>query len=148
MAQLQCQQTHRKAAAYAATGARVTRYASRMPYIIRNAQGAITGLQLDAPCAGAEFLASNHPDLRAFIGLSGGEAFEHLDADFVRVIEDVIDTLIVKNVINITDLPVQAQAKLCARRSFRERISRHSLRLFADRGRADGSGDARPASVR
>ena len=53
-----------------------------------------------------------------------------LDADFVRVIEDVIDTLIVKNVINITDLPEQAQAKLFARKSFRERVSKSSLRLF------------------
>ena len=53
-----------------------------------------------------------------------------LDADFVRVIEDVIDTLIVKNVLNITDLPEQAQAKLLARKSFRERVSKRSLRLF------------------
>ena len=33
------------------------------------------------------------------------EGFASLDADFIRVIEDVIDTLISKNVINITDLP-------------------------------------------
>ncbi|MFO1335662.1 MAG: hypothetical protein U1E80_11365 [Piscinibacter sp.] len=58
------------------------------------------------------------------------EDFSRLDADFVRVIEDVIDTLIVKNVINITDLPEQAQAKLFARKSFRERVSKSSLRLF------------------
>ena len=54
--------------------------------------------------------------------------------DFVRVIEDVIDTLIVKNVINITDLPEQAQAKLFARKSFRERVSKSSLRLFESHG--------------
>jgi hypothetical protein len=42
----------------------------------------------------------------------------------------VIDTLIVKHVINITDLPEQAQAKLFARKSFRERVSRGSLQLF------------------
>ena len=48
------------------------------------------------------------------------------------MIEDVIDTLIVKNVLNITDLPAEAQAKLFARKSFRERVSKNSLRLFAD----------------
>src|SRR5207244_655857 len=55
-----------------------------------------------------------------------------LDASFVRVIEDVIDTLIVKNIINITDLPGEAQAKLFARKSFRERVVKNSLRLFSD----------------
>jgi hypothetical protein len=50
------------------------------------------------------------------------------------VIEDVIDTLIVKNIINITDLPGEAQAKLFARKNFRERMSKSSLRLFVDTG--------------
>lgn len=52
----------------------------------------------------------------------------------MRVIEDVIDTLIIKSVINITDLPNQAQAKLFARKSFRDRIQQHSLHLFDDAG--------------
>ena len=43
------------------------------------------------------------------------------------MIEDVIDTLIVKNVINITDLPEQAQAKLFARK----RLPRTRLEEFA-----------------
>jgi hypothetical protein len=58
--------------------------------------------------------------------------FARLDADFVRVIEDVIDTLIARHVINITDLPEQAQAKLFARKSFRERAGRNALDLFGD----------------
>jgi hypothetical protein len=60
------------------------------------------------------------------------DGFARLDADFVRVIEDVIDTLIARNVINITDLPDQAQAKLFARKSFRERAGRNALKLFDD----------------
>jgi hypothetical protein len=56
--------------------------------------------------------------------------FARLDADFVRVLEDVIDTLIARNVINITDLPDQAQAKLFARKSFRERTGRNALHLY------------------
>lgn len=60
------------------------------------------------------------------------DGFTRLDADFVRVIEDVIDTLIARNVINITDLPDQAQAKLFARKSFRERAGRNALKLFDD----------------
>ena len=60
------------------------------------------------------------------------DGFARLDADFVRVIEDVIDTLITRNIINITDLPDQAQAKLFARKSFRERAGRNALKLFDD----------------
>lgn len=60
--------------------------------------------------------------------------FLRLDADFVRVIEDVIDTLIARNLINITDLPEPAQAKLFARKSFRERAGSNALKLFDDAG--------------
>ena len=122
-----------------------------MPYVTRDARGAITGLTRDAPAdpAGStEFLAADHPEVMAFMGAPAGEAFDRLDADFVRVIEDVIDTLIVKNVINITDLPEQAQAKLFARKSFRERITQHSLRLFDDSGMADVIGDTTLGELR
>lgn len=112
-----------------------------MPYITRNEQGTIASLLHEAPSVDAEFLAADHPDVTAFVGGPAEVAFDRLDADFVRVIEDVIDTLIVKNVINITDLPEQAQAKLFARKSFRERITQHSLRLFGEGGAAAIIGD-------
>ncbi|HET9643452.1 MAG TPA: hypothetical protein VFP68_08875 [Burkholderiaceae bacterium] len=63
------------------------------------------------------------------------EEFDRLDADFVRVLEDVIDVLIIKNVINITDLPPRAQAKLLLRKSFREKITLHSLRELGEESR-------------
>jgi len=106
-----------------------------MPYVRRNPSGLIDSLHRQ-PQAGDEFLADDHPEVQAFVGNAGGPApggnreFDRLDADFVRVLEDVIDTLIVKNVLNITDLPEQAQAKLLARKSFRERVSKSTLQLF------------------
>ena len=106
-----------------------------MPYVRRNLSGLIDSLHRQ-PQGGDEFLADDHPDVQAFVGNAGGPAtggnreFDRLDADFVRVLEDVIDTLIVKNVLNITDLPEQAQAKLLARKSFRERVSKSTLQLF------------------
>ena len=117
-----------------------------MPYITRNDHGAIASLLRDAPTDGAEFLAADHADVTDFLG--GGGGFNRLDAEFVRVIEDVIDTLIVKNVLNITDLPEQAQAKLFARKSFRERITQHSLRLYNDSGVGDVIGDTQLGELR
>jgi len=119
-----------------------------MPYIIRDEKGAVACLLNEATSSATEFLATDHPDVAAFLGVPAGEAFGRLDADFVRVIEDVIDTLLVKNVINITDLPEQAQAKLFARKSFRERVTQHSLRLFGDDGMAAVIGDTQVGDLR
>ena len=107
-----------------------------MPYVRRNAHGEVTSLHRQAEAGTSEFLPEDHVDVRAFLGQpgspSGGAGFARLDADFVRVLEDVIDTLVAKNLINITDLPPEAQAKLFSRKSFRERRTQHSLRLFGD----------------
>ena len=100
-----------------------------MPYIQRNADGVIDSLHRSGD-PGGEFLPDSHPEVQAFVGGGLRPEFNQLDADFVRVIEDVIDTLIERHVINITDLPDQAQAKLFARKSFRERVSKVSLQLF------------------
>lgn len=103
-----------------------------MPYVRRNADGSISSLHRERTLDAPEFLDDLHSEVQAFVGHGANtpENFNRLDADFVRVIEDVIDTLIVKNIINITDLPGEAQAKLFARKSFRERVSKSSLRLF------------------
>jgi hypothetical protein len=109
-----------------------------MPYVRRSAQGEVLSLHRHAEADASEFLADDHADVRAFVGGATppkpSEGFARLDADFVRVLEDVIDTLVAKNVINITDLPPEAQAKLFSRKSFRERRSQNSLRLFGDTG--------------
>ena len=105
-----------------------------MPFIRRNAQGAIDSLHRRDE-GGAEFLPDDHPDVRAFLGTPDG-GFASLDADFIRVIEDVIDTLISKNVINITDLPVEAQTKLFGRKGYRERAGKDALKLFGDDDKA------------
>ena len=104
-----------------------------MPFIRRNATGSIDSLHRRDEGA-AEFLPDDHPDVRAFLGAgpADGEGFASLDADFIRVIEDVIDALISKNVINITDLPVEAQSKLFGRKGYRERATKDALKLFGD----------------
>jgi hypothetical protein len=101
-----------------------------MPFIRRTPEGQVDSLHR---CGGegAEFLPDDHPDVSPG-SADQVERFAELDADFVRVIEDVIDTLISKNVINITDLPLEAQTKLFGRKSFRERATRDALKLFGD----------------
>ncbi len=109
-----------------------------MPYVHRDPTGSISAMHKQATPHSAEFLPDDHAEVLAFVGLgenpSEGGGFVRMDAGFVRVIEDVIDALIVKNIINITDLPGEAQIKLMDRRSFRERVSKNSLRLFEGNG--------------
>ena len=105
-----------------------------MPFIRRNAQGAIDSLHRRDD-GGQEFLPDDHAEVRAFLGAgapAAGQGFASLDADFIRVIEDVIDTLISKNIINITDLPLEAQTKLFGRKGYRERATKDALKLFGD----------------
>lgn len=118
-----------------------------MPFVVRNSEGEIASLHREAPHEGAELLSAEHPEVQTFLGGTGSE-FGRLDADFVRVIEDVIDTLITRNVINITDLPDQAQAKLFARKSYRERSGRNALRLFEDGSVADLIDDTQLGELR
>ncbi|MBB1596296.1 MULTISPECIES: hypothetical protein [Achromobacter] len=54
-----------------------------------------------------------------------GNEFSQLDADFVRVLEDLIDALIANGTLRMTDLPVQAQQKLSQRKQQRARLSEH-----------------------
>lgn len=112
-----------------------------MPYVHRDALGRIDSLHRGPSAEAREFLADAHPEVQSFIGrprqTGGNEGFSQLDAGFVRVLEDLIDVLIARNVINITDLPQGAQGKLFARKSFRESAQRHSLRLFGDVSQPD-----------
>lgn len=102
-----------------------------MPYVVRNAEGQLESLHRQSTEEADEFLEDRHPDVLAFVGTpDDGASFSRLDADFVRVIEDLVDVLLSKNIFSITDLPAEAQAKLFARKSFREKASKNSLRLF------------------
>jgi len=104
-----------------------------MPYVHRTAQGEIDSLHRQPLPGATEFLSNDHPQVRRFVGHEDAPAsFAELDAAFVRVAEDLIDSLLMKNVIAITDLPAQAQAKLFARKNFRDKLSGKALQLFPD----------------
>ena len=102
-----------------------------MPYIRRNAEGRIVALLAEAAPDATESLPSTHLEVLAFLGVDSAAAtFGALDADFVRVTEDLIYTLIEKGVIQFTDLPREAREKLDARQSFRSRRIEGALNLM------------------
>ena len=104
-----------------------------MPYVRRDPEGQLLSLHRQAENGADEFLPDDDPLVQAFVGRDpASEDFARLDADFVRVLEDVIDALVARNLINITDLPPEAQGKLFSRKGFRDRSARHALNLFGD----------------
>ncbi|MDD3484008.1 hypothetical protein [Azovibrio restrictus] len=89
-----------------------------MPYIKQDAAGRILSLHREAEPGADTYLPASHPDVLAFMGQEGN-AMEKMDLEFIRVIEDVIDLLLERNVIMFTDLPPAVQQKLNLRRSTR-----------------------------
>ncbi|MEO8057300.1 MAG: hypothetical protein ABI671_03165 [Burkholderiales bacterium] len=106
-----------------------------MPYIHRTALGEIDSLHRGPLPGASEFLDNEHPEVQRFVGNSAQpDSFNRLDAEFIRVLEDLIDTMIMKNLISITELPEHAQSKLTARKSLRDRLGGKTLRLFSNSG--------------
>ncbi len=103
-----------------------------MPYVLRGPDGKIDAI-FESPREGAnEELQPDDPEVMAFLssGLAEAElemrqAKERLavsDLELVRVFEDLIEILIDKGVILITDLPEAAQEKLMERHRLREKL--------------------------
>lgn len=63
-------------------------------------------------------------------------ALSQTDTSLVRVLEDLIDVLITRGVIQFTDLPEPAQAKLLERRETRASLT-NRLQLFPSDGDND-----------
>ena len=102
-----------------------------MFHIIRNADGTIQFLSRQQQ-PNSEMLDENNPEVVQFFNAGApAPAFDEADADFVRVIEDLIDTLIANNVIRHTDLPAAAQRKLMLRKGLRNRMT-GALNLLGD----------------
>jgi len=94
----------------------------------RDEQGRIIALNLE-PGEGLTELSANSPDLLEFMQKMGLEqsTLQQSDMRLVRVLEDLIDLLIERDVIRFTDLPLPAQEKLMERRSIRQSLNALNL---------------------
>lgn len=99
-----------------------------MPYVKRDEHGRIATLNLDAG-DGLEEVPASSPELIDYVRRLGLEQtpLQQSDMRLVRVLEDLIDLLIARDVIRFTDLPLPAQEKLLERRSIRQSLSALNL---------------------
>ncbi len=101
-----------------------------MLYAQRNAEGAIVAIST-TPLT-AEEPEVGTAELLEFLRQAEGsqpfvQIFAHLDNEMVRVLEDLIDVLVSKNVIVLTDLPADARRKLFDRKAVRRQMQVESI---------------------
>ena len=117
-----------------------------MPYIQRNTSGAIIALLRDPATAKAELVGADHPDVLKFLAGDASQKYSNdspaadprnviatLDSAMIRVLEDLVDVLIQKHVIMLTDLPEKAQRKFLERKETRSTLFGDLGDLSADR---------------
>ena len=107
-----------------------------MAFVKRDADGKITAVSLQATEENPEEVALDDPELGIFLRHSLLEyvAQRHWvesDLGLARVVEDLIDLLIEKNVFRFHDLPEAAQQKLIQRRGLRREFA-YVETLFGD----------------
>lgn len=102
-----------------------------MLYVKRDTEGRIIALSNENPDDKLETVSSNDPEVIKFLTRSdpGTETFSFLkqsDLELIRVVEDVIELLVNKNLIMFTELPTAAQQKLMGRKRVRETLNQDS----------------------
>lgn len=92
-----------------------------MPYVKRNAEGEIVGLLDTAEAGAGEEISLDAPEIQAFFARAR-QRLSLSDTETIRVIEDLVDVLIQKKLLLLTDLPVPAQKKLMERQRMRSEL--------------------------
>jgi len=94
-----------------------------MNYIKRNDSGEIVAVAQELLPGFVEATESDESEIMAFSAALAGQEYVELsrsDLDFVRVLDDVIELLMAKNVIQFTELPDASQEKMLMRRRLRD----------------------------
>ncbi len=96
-----------------------------MPYIKRNELGQVCAVSLTPQGGHIQSTREDAPELELFLEQleDDQQRISGTDMPLVRVLEDLIDLLIDREVIRFTDLPDAAQNKLLKRRHLRAALN-------------------------
>lgn len=93
-----------------------------MPYVSRDENGAIAAVFRVPTDNATEYVPPGNPEVTDFLYDRQSDPHQPLtesDAGMSRVVEDLIDLLIDKNIISFSDFPLPAQERMLERRRFR-----------------------------
>lgn len=99
-----------------------------MPFVKRDVSGRVVALYREKEPGATEYLPPQHDDVRGFVAVSdpSGDTdalFYRSDQAMIRVYEDLLDVLIEKKTILVTDLPEAARGKLIGRKRLRNELT-------------------------
>ena len=108
-----------------------------MPFAKRDQQGDIIALFSQAQPDATELVQSNDEEVLNFliqtVKEEGAKSYlAHTDTEMTRITEDMVDLLISKNIILLTDLPSAAQEKLNLRKRLRAKYLAENPLLVDD----------------
>jgi hypothetical protein len=103
-----------------------------MFYVERNHKGEIIAIRRDADKPGMEPKHSVDDEIMTFLGQERTHdsilrILSAMDAEAIRILEDLIDLLVKKHIIMFTELPKDAQMKIQERRQIRRRIGKETI---------------------
>jgi len=115
---------------------RTAREETAMLYVERNDQGEIIAVRKSQNLPQDEFKPAIDGEIIDFLGKnSPKDSIFHLlasmDMEIIRILEDLIDLLVGKNLIMFSELPQKAQEKLLCRKQIRNHISKNAI-IFDD----------------
>lgn len=108
-----------------------------MPYVRRNTLGEIESVHRAAtPPEVVEYLDASNLELQDFMSSieRAGAAAGLPDPDFMQALEDIVDILLAKGLIEVSELPLSAQARLVAWNDRRAQAALERSRQFAASG--------------
>lgn len=99
-----------------------------MPYITRNNKGEIAEIHNSPDNEEASWIDPSNPEILGFIKRietteKARQALTGTDYEMMRVVEDLIDMLMERQIFLFTELPEPVQAKLNARKQLRKDMS-------------------------
>ena len=99
-----------------------------MFFVARNDKGEITAISSEPGDSFSETLPAESPEVQAFFLNQPGRSetlsqLQSSDTPLVRVLEDLVNLMVKKNIIQFTELPPAAQEKLLERKQIRTRLS-------------------------
>ncbi|MEQ8246793.1 MAG: hypothetical protein RID42_03855 [Alphaproteobacteria bacterium] len=98
-----------------------------MRYVFRDDDGAIAAIYAQPQDFATEEIAPDDPELLTFLSGQGEQDFLRsyltaTDSELLRIIEDLVNVLVDKNLVMLSDFPEAARKKLLNRKAVRERL--------------------------
>lgn len=95
-----------------------------MPFVKRDGAGNVTAISQEPGAGFDQEIPNDDPVIAAFLIEVGADphSLSATDQDLIRVLEDVVELLISKGLILLTELPADAQQKIMRRQKLRSEI--------------------------